>query len=90
MTINQPCWMMTETPGLLQCRLVYISDTHATVLVPDAVKLPKTCSLFFRADGQVGRTCYVIRQTGDKAELSILGKIGSDLKPGREVTTIDS
>jgi hypothetical protein len=80
MTINQP----TEAPGLLQCRLVYISD-NATVLVPDAVKLPQTCSLFFRADGRVGRTCYVVRQTGDKAELSILGKIGSDMNLGREV-----
>ena len=39
MTINQPCWMMTEAPSVVQCRLIYISDnTHAIVLVPDAIK----------------------------------------------------
>ena len=82
------CDMMTNAPGLVQCRLVNISDAHATVLVPEAVTLPQTCSLFFRADGKVGWTCYVVRQTADKAELALLGQIGSDVGIGREVFQI--
>jgi hypothetical protein len=52
MKINQPCWMKIDTPDLLECRLVYITETHAVVLVPDNVKLPQECNLFFRADGK--------------------------------------
>jgi hypothetical protein len=78
MKINQPCWMEMDTPALLECRLVYISETHAVVLIPEKVKLPQECNLFFRADGKVGRRCYLVRQTADKAELAIMGRIGSD------------
>src|SRR3954468_14549246 len=85
MHINQPRWMMTDTPGLLECRLVYISETHATVLVPDGTVLPQSCDLFFRADGKVGRHCYVVRQNGDKAELAIMARIGSNVTAGRDV-----
>ena len=77
MKINQPCWMMTAAPGLVECRLVDISETHAVVLLADHVKLPQKCDLYFRADAKVGRCCYVIRQTGDKADLAIIGRIGS-------------
>jgi hypothetical protein len=83
MHINQPCWMLTAAPGLVECRLVYITETHATVLLPDDVVLPQTCDLFFRADAKVGRNCYVIRQIKDKAELAIMGKI--DTNVGRDV-----
>jgi hypothetical protein len=85
MEINQPCWMMTAAPGLLECRLVSISETHATVLVPDQLVLPQSCDLFFRADGKVGRHCYVVRQVGDKAELAIMGRIGPDAPVGQDV-----
>jgi hypothetical protein len=78
MKINQPCWMEMDMPALLECRLVNISETRAEVLVPDEVKLPQECKLFFRADGKVGRRCYLVRQTADKAELAIMGRIGSD------------
>ena len=71
MKINQTCWMMTAAPGLLACRLVFISETHATVLVPDKLVLSQSCDLFFRAYGKVGRRCYVVRQVADKAELAI-------------------
>ena len=85
MKVNQPCWMVTGGPGLLECRLVAISETHATVLVPDKSVLPQSCDLFFRADAQVGRHCYVTRQTGDKAELTILGRIGSEAMVGQDI-----
>jgi hypothetical protein len=77
--------MMTGAPGLLECRLVYVSETHATVLVPDDVVLPQSCDLLFRADGKIGRRCYVVRQVKDKAELAILGKIGSDTNVGKGI-----
>jgi len=85
MKINQPCWMMTAAPGLVECRLVNISETHAVVLLPDQVKLPQKCDLYFRADAKVGRCCYVIRQTGDKADLAIIGRIGSDALLSKEL-----
>jgi hypothetical protein len=77
--------MMTAAPGLLKCRLIFISETHATVLVPDKVSLLQSCDLFFRADGKVGRHCYVVRQIGDKAELAVLGRIGPDVMAGPDV-----
>ncbi len=76
--------MMTAAPGLLECRQLYISETHATVLVPDQVSLPQSCDLFFRAEGKVGRHCYIVRQVGDRAELAITGKIGSGANMGTE------
>jgi len=84
MKINQPCWMMTGAPGLLECRLVAISETHATVLVPNNAVLPQSCDLFFRADAKVGRRCYLLRQTGDKADLAILSRIGSEAMVGQQ------
>jgi hypothetical protein len=85
MKINQPCWMKTAEPGLLECRLISVSETHATVLVPDKAVLPSSCDLYFRADGKVGRHCYLVRQIGDKAELAIMGRIGSDAMAGGDV-----
>ena len=80
--------MMTAAPGLLACRLVFISETHATVLVPDKLVLSQSCDLFFRADGKVGRRCYVVRQVADKAELAIMGRIGSDAMAGLDVFSV--
>jgi hypothetical protein len=77
--------MMTTASVLLECRLLFISETHATVLVPNKVVLPQSCDLFFRADGKVGRNCYVVRQNDDKAELAIMGRIGSDAMTDRDV-----
>ena len=77
--------MMTAEPGLRECRLVYVSETYATVLVPENIVLPQSCDLFFRADGKIGRHCYVVRQIKDKAELAILGKIGSDTNVGQDI-----
>jgi hypothetical protein len=77
--------MMTGAPGLLECRLVSISETHATVLVPDKAVLPQSCDLSFRADARVGRRCYLMRQIGDKAELAILSRIGSEAMVGQDI-----
>jgi hypothetical protein len=84
MDFNQPCWVMTGDPGLLECRLIKISDTHATVLVPAPNVLRQSCDLFFRADAKVGRNCYVVRQVGDKAEMAILGRIGSTAEASQD------
>jgi hypothetical protein len=75
MNINQPCWIGIDTGLNVLCRLVYISDTHASVVVPERVRLPPTFDLYFRADGKVGRRCNLLRQSGDKADLLIVGRM---------------
>ncbi len=63
--------------GLLKCRLLMISDTHATVVVPGDTKLPRALNLYFTSDGQIGRKCRLKAQTGDLADLAIIGRIES-------------
>jgi hypothetical protein len=54
MMVNQPCWIQIASGALRESRLIFISETHATILLPDKTALLPLCNLLFRADGKVG------------------------------------
>jgi hypothetical protein len=76
MKINQPCWISIDAGLTVKCRLTFITQSWATVIVPPGVRLPPSCDLYFREDGRIGRKCKLKRQSSDKAELEIIGRIG--------------